>query len=515
MPTVFLSYSRDDLPVIEQLAAQLKTHSEISIWRDQEKLYGGQKWPKVLGEAIADQHVFLLAWSKNSATSHFVEFEWTTALALKKKIVPCLLDTTKLPPSLAAMHALPIHDLPKIVTSLTGMIPAGDADRRADVVGKLAEITAINEETVLEAARKLFDQPDWFVQGNVIQGETVHVHYHSDSSRPSHADASERYLKGRVLLIEHNDELRPASWISVTLLQTADSVVTGPEGLFKLSLPDTYHPGIKVELSVEMDGWVIFSPQDGEIIIPALDTELVKLRLVKKGSPKLLSAERIEKFIRDTAEQSKEQVRPEGTPQEIDFSRYIKDWALKSGFTSQQVKNEVDKWIAEAEQKDDPYKLGLAAYAKKNFGEASKLFEESAIGKLHRAREASATVLQLINEAIRDYQLAGDSHTSNYNFVQALMAYRKARSYTSRETQPLAWAELALSIGIAEAELGLHSTGEGICSHLKTAVIEYHEAATVFTKQTFPKPWALIQTNLGAALRELGIRITGNPVPAS
>ena len=61
MPTVFLSYSRADLLLIEQLEAQLTSHPEIAIWRDQEKIYGGQKWPKILGEAIADQDVFLLA----------------------------------------------------------------------------------------------------------------------------------------------------------------------------------------------------------------------------------------------------------------------------------------------------------------------------------------------------------------------------------------------------------------------------------------------------------------------
>ena len=94
MPSVFVSYSRADLRLIEQLEARLKDHPEISIWRDQDKIYGGQKWPKVLGEAIADQDVFLLPWSRNSAASHFVEFEWCTAIALKKTIVPCLLDDT-------------------------------------------------------------------------------------------------------------------------------------------------------------------------------------------------------------------------------------------------------------------------------------------------------------------------------------------------------------------------------------------------------------------------------------
>jgi hypothetical protein len=58
MPSVFLTYSRADLPLIEQLIARLQTPtSDITIWRDQEKIYGGQKWPKVLGEAIADQEV--------------------------------------------------------------------------------------------------------------------------------------------------------------------------------------------------------------------------------------------------------------------------------------------------------------------------------------------------------------------------------------------------------------------------------------------------------------------------
>jgi hypothetical protein len=47
MPGVFLSYSRADLPLIEQLAARLRASSpEISIWRDQEKIYGGQQSPR-------------------------------------------------------------------------------------------------------------------------------------------------------------------------------------------------------------------------------------------------------------------------------------------------------------------------------------------------------------------------------------------------------------------------------------------------------------------------------------
>lgn len=199
---------------------------------------------------------------------------------------------------------------------------------------------------------------------------------------------------------------------------------------------------------------MLYAPIDGAITIPALDSDLVNIRLVKKGSLKLLSAERIEKLIQDMAGKAKEQVHPEGKPQEIDFSRYIKEWAMRYGFSAQQARDEIDKWVAEAEQTDDPYQLGLAAYARKHFGEAEQLFEKSAAGKIRLAREASVTAQRFTEEAIRDFRLAGDAHTNNYHFDQALMAYQKSRELTSREENPTLWAELTVLVGNAERDIG-------------------------------------------------------------
>ncbi|MGQ0555660.1 MAG: toll/interleukin-1 receptor domain-containing protein [Nitrospiraceae bacterium] len=177
MPTVFLSYSRVDLPLIEQLEAQLKIHPEISIWRDQEKIYGGQKWPIVLGEAIADQDVFLLAWSKSAATSHFVEFEWRTAVALKKTIVPCLLDETPLPASIKIFHGYRLDDATGLITSLRDA-PLGDVQRREPAIQKLSDITATEKTAVLAQAKAVFAQQQWTVQGNVCQaGGDIHIHH--------------------------------------------------------------------------------------------------------------------------------------------------------------------------------------------------------------------------------------------------------------------------------------------------------------------------------------------------
>jgi hypothetical protein len=91
MPTVFMSYSWDDVGYAEQLEADLKGVG-INVWRDQHKLYGGQLWPKELGEAIAAQDAVLLLWSGKTADTHFVEFEWSTAIALNIPIIPCLID---------------------------------------------------------------------------------------------------------------------------------------------------------------------------------------------------------------------------------------------------------------------------------------------------------------------------------------------------------------------------------------------------------------------------------------
>jgi hypothetical protein len=174
MPSVFLSYSREDLKIIQQLEQELKANG-VSIWRDQDKIYGGDKWPKVLGEAIADRDIFLLAWSINSSTSHFVEFEWTTAIALKKHVVPCLLDSTTLPPFLAAVHGVPIDDRPKLMAALTAAIPPKDVGRHMEVVRNLGEIQATKPDEVVKAAKDVFDQRHWVVHGHVIQGQHVTV----------------------------------------------------------------------------------------------------------------------------------------------------------------------------------------------------------------------------------------------------------------------------------------------------------------------------------------------------
>ncbi len=327
---------------------------------------------------------------------------------------------------------------------------------------------------------------------------------------PATSFAKDRFLQGRVLLVGEQDDLKPVIGQDVVVVESGDTTRTKEGGRFRLFLKDIFRGGSKITLSVDKKGWRIQYPLDGEARVPDdLEKELVEIRLLPVGSKKLWSADRIEKFIRDMADKAKTQVTREGKPQDVDFSRYIKDWAVQHGFSPQQAKAEIDKWVADAEQKNDPYQLGLAAYAKKNFEEAGKLFEESAAGKVRGARDASAKAQQLTEEAIRDYRLAGDAHTNNYHFDQARIAYESARNLLSRTDQPRLWADLTLLVGTADWQIGIRTDGDRIHHHLGNAVDAYREALTVYTKDALPQQWATTQNNLGIVLGDQGTRTGG------
>jgi TIR domain len=179
MPRVFLSYTRADLDLVHPLEQALAAQG-VSIWRDQHSIYGGEQWPKAIGEAIAATDAIILVWSANSAQSHFIEFEWTTALALKKRIIPCLLDDTPLPPSLRAINGIFCQDVDAAVVKILQSMPMTAAptapERRAEVIANLQKIKSLDPEKVVNQVRALFSQSNLNVKGNIIQaGGDVHL----------------------------------------------------------------------------------------------------------------------------------------------------------------------------------------------------------------------------------------------------------------------------------------------------------------------------------------------------
>ncbi len=161
MHQLFLSYSRDNLEVAEKLENALRQKG-VDVWRDQESIYAGEMWPKTIGEAIAKCDVLLLVWSRKLAQSHFVEFEWNTALALKKIIIPILLDLTLLPPSLSSINEISYIDLEvtisKIKKKIDGLERKIDVQLQSKVIKKLSKIKSNDPKNVLETAMTIFKQ---------------------------------------------------------------------------------------------------------------------------------------------------------------------------------------------------------------------------------------------------------------------------------------------------------------------------------------------------------------------
>ena len=326
---------------------------------------------------------------------------------------------------------------------------------------------------------------------------------------PSALIAQERWLRGKVVRQGEHGETIPEVNLTVRIEEAGNTDTTTSGGLFRIMLPDVFKPGDRVTLHIDKPGWRIHLPVAGETRVFAdLQKELVEVRLLPVGSPLFLSHHHLEKLVQDLAEKSKQQLTVDNKP--VDFSRAIKDWAVKYGFSAQQAKAEIDKWIAEVKaNEDDPAKLGLAAFAEKKFGQASQLFTTSAEQKTQRLAEVRHEEDTLIEEIVRDFRRAGDAHANNYRFDAALSAYERALSYVTKAHKPQLWAATLTDIGGAHWQRGIRTTGTAIHDHLTAATQAYRQALEVRTRTDLPQDWATTQNNLGNALADQGNRTAG------
>ena len=97
---MYLAYAQADADEVKSIVE--KASSGRSDFGDfQHLLMESDEWPAAIGEAISQHAGFLLFWSASVSQSHFLEFQWKTAIALQCNIGVWLLDETPLPPLLA------------------------------------------------------------------------------------------------------------------------------------------------------------------------------------------------------------------------------------------------------------------------------------------------------------------------------------------------------------------------------------------------------------------------------
>ncbi|MCH8956265.1 hypothetical protein IIA28_13250, partial [candidate division KSB1 bacterium] len=329
-----------------------------------------------------------------------------------------------------------------------------------------------------------------------------------------------RWLQGKVVSIGENNEETAEENLKVTIDETGDSDITTTNGRFRIFLPAHFKAGEKITLSIKKEDYRVQYPLDGELRIPVdLRKDQIKVRLLPVGSPLFWTHDRIEKFIADLTEKSKEQVVPEAKPKKVDFGPLIKEWASKYGFSAQEAEAEIDKWITAVEEnQNDTYKLALAAFAKRNFGQAAELFHKSGEFKSKQLKEITRLAEELEEkkkkltaETIQAFRKEGDSHYNNYQFKQALTAYEKTVIYVSREESPQEWFDLTLEIAGTNRALGIRTAGTDIKKYFDAALNAYRGALSAVPKTDRPEQWAAAQIGIGNVLAGQGIRTGGEP----
>lgn len=123
--------------------------------------------------------------------------------------------------------------------------------------------------------------------------------------------------------------------------------------------------------------------------------------------------------------------------------------------------------------------------------------------------EVKRQLIQLTEDVVEDFRLAGHAYYADYQFDRALVTYQEGLQYVSKQEMPTLWATLMIDIGNTQRHIAVRSKEEALHQNLRAAAVALRDACTVYSKKDFPELWAKIQHNLGNTLQEDGERTSG------
>jgi hypothetical protein len=114
-----------------------------------------------------------------------VEFEWNAAIALKKTIIPCVLDNTPLPDLLKAVQNIPVNDIKRIRSALQARVGVADTTGHIEVIKDLDRITVVTPQEAVRAAKQVFTEHQAVTGGSLYRaGRDIQVIVGSPSPQP-------------------------------------------------------------------------------------------------------------------------------------------------------------------------------------------------------------------------------------------------------------------------------------------------------------------------------------------
>jgi tetratricopeptide (TPR) repeat protein len=321
-------------------------------------------------------------------------------------------------------------------------------------------------------------------------------------------------LEGHVYEIVNTKEI-PVAGIRV-IAPGSQSKETDSKGHFVIDFPKSVQPGQAARIEVNRPGWLVRDPLFGKCATQntARNFELLKVIIVPKGSPLALEPKQMSKVIARWAD---ERVKLSGQMTEmgrqLNEYAFLREYSEKFGFTLDQFKVAADQW-AKIKESDDKEELALKEYWRKNYERAAQWAGESGDDAVEELKRINIERIVVGGNAVRRYQLEGNSFYQQHKFREAMAAYNKNENLFSartiaKEDFPEEWALTKLLIGTAKVELGIRAEGEESQSLLGESVAAFREALKVYTRGQSPQDWTSTQNNLGVALGSRGERAEG------
>lgn len=103
MLKVFISYSSKDSDFAELMSFRLREKG-FSVWLDKGDIHPGEDWRDEIEEGLSASNVLVAILSETAVASSYVTFEWAYALGKGAKVIPVILDKSKLHPRLESLQ---------------------------------------------------------------------------------------------------------------------------------------------------------------------------------------------------------------------------------------------------------------------------------------------------------------------------------------------------------------------------------------------------------------------------
>lgn len=150
MPAVFFSYARQDAPVVDDIARDLRSQG-VDLWMDRQDLRAGDEWAPQIEKAISGAEFMLVFISSASQQSSMVRREYELAFKSQSRaggtrLIPVLLERVELTPFLSKIQYVDFtqsyfEGMQQLLRALE-VVPAGPRPDEVLDAGKLAQQVA-------------------------------------------------------------------------------------------------------------------------------------------------------------------------------------------------------------------------------------------------------------------------------------------------------------------------------------------------------------------------------------